>query len=167
MTMVVCLNDMEIRRYNNDDLSEIISLFKKTVHLVNIRDYTQEQVDVWAPDSIDMEEWDNTLSRHHTFVAVKDSIIVGFGDIDYSGFLDRLYVHHKYQRQGVGTKICDKLECTSEPGLTIRTHASISARPFFFFFWYKVVKVQSVERNGIFLKNYIMELCNSGKSSLS
>ena len=157
---------MEIRRYAKGDLEKIIMLFHNTVHKVNIRDYTQEQVNVWAPDFIDMYEWDKTLSEHHTFVAVMNSIIIGFGDIDDSGYLDRLYVHHDYLRQGVATLICTKLESMIDADLTIMTHASITAKPFFEKRGYEVVKEQIVERGGIFLKNYIMELPSTGKASL-
>lgn len=149
---------MEIRRYNAGDLMEIINLFRATVHLINIADYTPEQVDAWAPEFIDMEKWDKSLSEHHTFVAVSGDVIIGFGDIDDSGYLDRLYIHHEYLRQGVATEICNKLESIAGPGKTIRTHASITAKPFFEKRGYRVVKQQSVERNGIYLTNYIMEL---------
>lgn len=37
-------------------------------------------------------------------------LIIGFGDIDETGYLDRLYVHKDYQKQGVGAAICDELE---------------------------------------------------------
>lgn len=157
---------MEIRRYEKGDLEKIIRLFRDTVHKVNIKDYIQEQVDVWAPDSIDMDEWDKTLSEHHTFMAVNEDVIIGFGDIDISGYLDRLYVHHDYLRQGVATLICDKLESTIDSDLTITTHASITAKPFFEKRGYRVVKKQLVERKGVFLKNYIMELPCPGKASL-
>lgn len=167
MTTVASLTiDMEIRRYNRADLAEIIRLFHDTVHKVNIKDYTQEQVEVWAPESVDMEKWGKSLSEHHTFVVVKDSKFIGFGDIDDSGYLDRLYVHHDYQRQGVATVLCDELESAVDRSATIRTHASITAKPFFEKRGYKVVKEQLVERNGIFLKNYIMELRNPGRVSL-
>ena len=63
-------------------MEKIIRLFRDTVHKVNIKDYTQKQVDVWAPDSIDMDEWDKTLFEHYTFVVVKDDVIIGFGDIE-------------------------------------------------------------------------------------
>lgn len=158
---------MEVREYNKYDLMEMISLFQKTVHLVNIRDYTQEQIDVWAPDFIDNEKWAKELSEHHTFVAVHDSIIVGFGDIDGGGYLDRLYVHHEYQRQGVASMLCDRLESMVAPGVPVRTDASITARPFFENRGYKVVKEQFVERNGVFLKNYNMELSNMEKPILN
>lgn len=157
---------MEIRPYNADDLVEIINLFRATIHLINIKDYTQEQVDAWAPDFIDKEKWNKTLSEHYTFVAVKDDAIIGFGDIDDSGYMDRLYVHHDYLRQGVATLICDKLESMIDSDRTIVTHASITARPFFEKRGYKVVKEQLVKRKGVFLKNYIMELPGSGKVSL-
>lgn len=155
--------DMEIRNYKRDDLAEIISLFRDTVHKVNTKDYTQVQVDVWAPDSIDMDEWDKALSEHYTFVAVNDDVIIGFGDIDVSGYLDRLYVHHDYVRQGVATLICAKLESMIDSDKTIVTHASITAKPFFEKRGYRVVKEQLVKRNGVFLKNYIMELHRPGK----
>lgn len=157
---------MDIRRYEKSDLENIIRLFRDTVHKVNIRDYTQEQVDVWAPDSIDMDEWDKTLSEHHTFVAVMDDVIIGFGDIDVSGYLDRLYVHHDYLRQGVATLICAKLESMIDSDLTILTHASITAKPFFEKRGYRVVKEQLVKRDGVFLTNYIMELPCSGKANM-
>lgn len=165
-TVASLIIDMEIRRYNRTDLAEIIKLFHDTVHNVNIKDYTQEQADAWAPETIDTEKWHMTLSEHHTFVAVKDSIIIGFGDIDDSGYLDRLYVHSDYQRQGVATLLCNTLESAVETGIIIRTHASITAKPFFEKRGYRVVKHQLVERNGVFLKNCTMELRCSGKASL-
>lgn len=42
-----------IREYEEKDLSSIIKLFYDTVHFINIKDYTQEQVNVWAPENID------------------------------------------------------------------------------------------------------------------
>lgn len=141
-------------------------IFQNTVHKVNIKDYTQEQVDAWAPDFIDKEKWNKTLSEHYTFVAVKNDAIIGFGDIDDSGYLDRLYVHHDYLRQGVATLICNKLESMVDSDLTIITHASITAKPFFEKRGYRIVKEQLVERKGVFLKNYIMELPAPGKASL-
>ncbi len=48
----------------------------------------------------------------------------------------------------------------------IVTHASITAMPFFEKRGYRIEKEQLVERNGVFLKNYIMELPGPGKASL-
>ena len=106
--------------------------------------------------NIDLAEWNNSLSEHYTVVAVENTVIVGFGDIDKAGYLDRLYVHKDYQRQGIATAICDELEKTVTTNRIV-THSSITAKPFFIQRDYKVVKEQKVVRNGISLTNYIME----------
>ena len=102
-----------------------------------------------------MEMWNQSFQEHFTIVAVDNNLIVGFGDIDKTGYLDRLYIHSDYQRQGIAAAICDQLE-QAVPG-TIVTHASITARPFFEKRGYIIVKKQEVERQGIFLTNYVME----------
>ena len=117
------------------------------------------QLDAWASGQVDLEKWDQSFQEHFSIVAVENDIIVGFGDIDKTGYLDRLYVHKNYQGKGIATAICDQLE--SKVKENIITHASITAKPFFEKRGYKVVKEQQVERNGIFLKNYIMEKENS------
>ena len=79
-----------------------------------------------------------------------------FSDIDKTGYLDRLYVHKDYQHQGIATAICDKLESIFDVE-KITTYASITAKPFFEKRGYKVIKKQTVERNGVLLQNYVME----------
>ena len=83
------------------------------------------------------------------------SRIVGFGDIDKTGYLDRLFVHADYQGKGIATGICNQLEQTIQGNIT--THSSITAKPFFEKRGYRVIKEQQVERQGIFLANFIME----------
>lgn len=146
---------MVIRKYRSSDCKEIIELFYNTVHTVNAKDYTKEQLDVWATGKVELEKWDKSFQEHFTVVAVDEEIIVGFGDIDKTGYLDRLYVHHDYQKKGVATAICNELEKVVQSNIT--TYASITAKPFFEKRGYKVVKEHQVERQGIFLTNFCME----------
>ena len=147
---------MIIREYKPTDCEDLVKLFYHTVHTINAKDYSQEQLKVWATDKIDLEVWNKSLSEHFTVVAVENNIIVGFGDIDNSSYLDRLYVHKDYQRRGVATIICDKLEQAVKVNKII-THASITAKPFFEQRGFKVVKEHQVVRNRIALTNYVME----------
>lgn len=147
---------MLIRKYKKSDCKYLTELFYDTVHSINAKDYTKEQLDVWATKSINLEEWDQSLSAHFTVVAVDGDVIVGFGDITQNGYLDRLYVHKAYQNRGVATAICDELEKRFNVS-SISTHASITAKPFFEKRGYQVVKKQEIERQGILLKNYVME----------
>ncbi len=105
-------------------------------------------------DNINLEKWNELFQEHFSIVAVDDEIIVGFGDIDETGYLDRLYVHVDYQGKGIATSICNQLEQAVKGDIT--THASITAKPFFEKRGYKIVKEQQVERQGIFLTNYVM-----------
>ena len=105
---------------------------------------------------MDIEEWNRSLSEHFSLVAIKDGIITGFGDIDRTGYLDRLFVHKDYQNQGIATAICDKLEHAFGVGKII-TYASITAKPFFLHRGYNIIKEQQVIRANISLTNYIME----------
>lgn len=146
--------EVNIRQYQQSDCKELTELFYNTVHTVNAKDYTKEQLDVWATGQVDLEKWDLSLQEHYSIVAVENNVIVGFGDIDKTGYLDRLFVHADYQGKGIATAICDQLEQFVEKNIT--THASITARTFFEKRGYKVVKEQQVERQGIFLTNYVM-----------
>lgn len=146
---------MRIRAYRSEDCAALATLFYNTVHTVNARDYTQTQLDVWATGQVDLAAWDRSFLAHNTFVAELDGVIAGFGDIDETGYLDRLYVHKDYQRQGIAAALCDAMEKTV-PGRIV-THASITARPFFEGRGYTVVRAQQVERQGVLLTNYVME----------
>lgn len=148
---------MILRKYIPADCESLARLFYQTVHSVNTKDYTEEQRNAWADGCLDLEEWNRSFSQHHTIVALEDEIIVGFGDIDRTGYLDRLYVHKDYQTQGIATAICNDLE-QAFPVERITTHASITAKPFFEHRGYRIVKEQQVIRRGIALTNYVMML---------
>lgn len=147
---------MIIREYTPSDCPELAELFYDTVHTVNAQDYTKEQLAVWATGNVDTRQWNDSFLRHYTVVAEENKKIVGFGDMDKTGYLDRLYVHKDYQRQGIATAICDTLEavCMAD---NITVQASITAKPFFEKRGYEVVREQKVERKGVFLTNYLME----------
>lgn len=146
---------MVVREYQPLDGKELRELFYHTVHTVNAKDYTKEQLDVWAQRQADLEQWNQSFQEHYSIVAVEGDVIAGFGDIDKTGYLDRLFVHADFLRKGIGTAICDRLEQKIKG--KILTHASITARPFFEERGYRVIKEQKVERSGVFLTNFVME----------
>ena len=76
---------MNIRQYQKSDCKELKELFYNTVHTVNAKDYTKEQLNVWATGQVDLEKWNLSLQEHYSIVAVENNVIVGFGDIDKTG----------------------------------------------------------------------------------
>lgn len=147
---------MFLRNYVLSDIEDVVKLFCDTVRSVNASDYTRKQIAAWAPLDIDVREWQASFSGRYALVAVENGVLVGFGDIDETGYLDRLYVHKDHQREGIATALCEKLE-RAVTGRRIRVHASITARPFFEKRGYRVLKEQKVKRHGVFLTNFIME----------
>lgn len=145
---------MVIREYISSDCERLADLFFQTVHTVNAKDYTKEQLDVWATGNVDLSVWNNSFLEHYTLVAAENDVIVGFGDIDNTGYLDRLFVHKDYQGQGIATALCDRLEVGFDK---VTTQASITAKPFFMNRGYRLIMEQQVVRNGISLTNYVME----------
>lgn len=152
---------MEIRRFHMSDTSELVSLFYDTVHSVNKKDYSQEQLDAWAPKEeamLRLDAWKHSLSSHITYVALINEKIVGFSDMTSSGHLDRLFVHKDFQRMGVASALVNILESEAIGlGLVeIDTEASITAKPFFEQRGYQMIESQTVERKGVKLVNYQM-----------
>ena len=147
---------MQLREYIPSDCAQLAELFYQTVHSVNAKDYTQEQLDAWASGEVDLQAWDASFRAHRTIVATENGEIIGFGDMDETGYLDRLYVHKDYQGQGIASAICNELERLAA-GKTFTTHASITAKPFFLHRGYRVVRKQKVIRRGVALTNLVME----------
>ena len=142
---------MILRAYRGSDLPAILSLFRDTVHTVCARDYTRPQLDAWAPAEPDAAAWDASLRAHRTLVAAENGSLLAVAALGSDRYLDRLYVHRDWQGRGVASALCAAL-----PGAR-RTHASITARPFFERRGWRVVKEQRVERRGVALTNFVME----------
>lgn len=54
---------MLIREYQPSDGKEITELFYNTVHTVNAKDYTKEQLDVWANRTSGFRKMEPVASR--------------------------------------------------------------------------------------------------------
>lgn len=150
---------MELRMYRKEDLEEVVQLFYETIRNVNRKDYSKEQVEVWSNRCDHLKENGAFFKRLYTIVATEGKQIIGYGNIDKTGYLDHLYVHKDFQSQGVATAICDELERYAKEmqAAKICVHASVTAKPFFVKRGYTVEQEQQVELDGVKLTNYKME----------
>ncbi|BCZ97761.1 GNAT family N-acetyltransferase [Legionella pneumophila serogroup 1] len=149
-----------IRAYKLGDEAEIYQLFYDTVHHINCKDYTEEQLDTWAPRNPDLSSWANSLSKNHSFVAIhaESNRIIGFADLEENGCLNRGYVHKDYQGQGIGKSLLLARENRArELGIKqLFSEVSITAKPFFEKCGYVTIKEQTKVLNGISFINYYM-----------
>lgn len=153
------MNKIIIRSFNQNDIINVINLFNETVHAINSRDYSQEQLDIWAPHNPNIELWISKLKKNNTFVAQFGNKIIGFADISQDGLLDHLYVHKDWQGKGVGKLLVQAIENKArELNLkTIVTDASITAKSFFEKMGFMIIKEQEVTLKGVKFINYLME----------
>lgn len=52
---------MELREYRQSDCKELVKLFYNTVRIVNAKDYTEEQLNVWATGK--MSRWSDRFGQ--------------------------------------------------------------------------------------------------------
>jgi len=151
---------ISVRALKEEDVKKCIELFHDTVHTINSKDYTLEQVDVWAPNYIDHNStrWQSLLTNF-SFVAEMNNKLVGFIDMTNSGYLDRLFVHKDFQGKGIATALLHQLEKRAKvKGISeISTEASITAKHFFEAKGFKVCEEQRKLFNGVTFINYLMK----------
>jgi len=148
-----------VRNYKESDAEALWNIHYHTIRNINTRDYSQEQVEAWAPDSFDKQIWKNRLKSLSPFIAENNGEIVGYTDLQVNGLIDHFFCHHKYQGKGVGrTLMTHVLSLGKERNVKrLYSEVSITARPFYEHFGFSVAKEQVMEVRGQKLKNFVME----------
>lgn len=148
------------RKYTPEDARALADIYYHTIHNVNTKDYSEDQVNAWAPlSSLNLDGWMKKWSRIVPIVAVQGDTIVGFTEFESNGYIDCFYVHHEYQGAGIGTALMNAIEQEAVDKKLDRIYAevSITAKPFFLRKGFTVVKEQTVTIRGCELTNYVME----------
>lgn len=150
---------MLVRTHRNGDIPDISRLYYDTIHFVNCNDYTREQIDAWAPTVPEVSFWKNRFKKYDVYVAEEANRVVGFAELDAHGHVDCFFVHHQWQRRGVGSRLMERLVSRAERKQIKRLYAevSITARPFFSKRGFAVVKDKLVARRGVVLAQFSME----------
>ncbi|MEZ8697177.1 GNAT family N-acetyltransferase [Vibrio lentus] len=150
---------VRIRNYQPNDNKALWEIYFHTVRNINVRDYSQEQVEAWAPSDFDSELWQKCLHRIQPFVAELDGRVVGYTDLQPNGLIDHFFCHHEYQGRGVGRALMEHVfQIGSVRGVSrYFSEVSITARPFYEHLGFTVVNEQEVEMRGVKLTNYVME----------
>jgi putative acetyltransferase len=148
-----------IRQATSNDLGEVAQLFRETIEVVNAKDYSPEQINVWKIGASKKERWLNKFSEQYFLVAEIDNKLAGFGSITHDGYLDFMYVSKNHQSIGIATEIYNELEKFAQANQLdkISSDVSITAKPFFEKKGFEMIREQQVDINGIKLTNYKMQ----------
>ncbi len=149
------------RPYQASDAEALASIYYNTIHHINSRDYSIEQINAWAPASSleKLDGWKLKWEKLIPIVALSENIVVGFAELESNGHIDCFYVHHEFQNQGVGSALMNAIEtkATQNNSPLLYAVVSITAKPFFERRGFLVVKKQRVTIRGAELTNFVME----------
>lgn len=153
-------NRISIRDYHLEDTRALAEIYFNTIHIINIKDYTQKQVDVWAPtSSLEEEGWKKKFLRTSPIIATVNDKIVGFAEFELDGHIDCFYCHHEWIGKGVGFALMSEIfrRANNSHIDRIFSEVSITAKPFFEKQGFIEVSKQTILRKGVELINYKME----------
>ena len=147
-----------LRVFQTGDEPALHAVFASAIHETARRDYSQLQVDTWAPRDYDHAAWAARMQGIAPFVALVDGRIVAYADLQASGYIDHFYVAAEAGRQGVGAALMRRILARAEE-LTLReltSHVSITAQPFFAAFGFEVVEHRIFDVRGVQMRNASM-----------
>ncbi|HEY3251276.1 MAG TPA: GNAT family N-acetyltransferase [Ignavibacteria bacterium] len=149
---------MKIRRANISDVDEIRQLFYDTVTTINKKDYNQKQIEIWASGTLNAEGWSNKINEQYFFVAELQGKIIGFSSITDQGFIDYMYVHKDFQRQGIASGLLNVMEQAADKfNITeIWAEVSFTARPFFKSKGFDITKIYTKKAADVEFEDCIM-----------
>ena len=149
---------MKVRRYRQGEERALWLLLYETVHKVNSKDYSQSQIEAWAPSNWNLSEWENRLNKTNPFVVEENGRAIGFAELEEDGHIDCFYCAHDRQGMGVGSLLLEAIELEASKRGTNRLFAevSITAKGFFEKNGFSVEKEQVVALRGERFINYMM-----------
>jgi putative acetyltransferase len=151
---------MEIRIFQHGDHFAIAEIFTRAIHKTASAFYSPEQCLAWSDPAPNPDHWQKRCALKQPFVAVSESRIAGFLELDPDGHIDCLYVSPDFQRQGVATRLARHAIATcSARGLPrLYVEASLCAKPLFEKLGFVVVAENLASIRGQELRNFRMEL---------
>ncbi len=150
---------MEIRHYKIDETRQIADLYHDTVHEIAKEKYSPQQLEAWAPTPPDYQYWTNRLATKNPYVCLVDKKVVGFMELEESGYINCAYTHKDFQRRGIANALYATIEEEAKRLNLQRLYvdASLIAITFFEKHGFNQVRVNQVERAGLTLTNVSME----------
>lgn len=147
-----------IRLAKPNDLKEIQRIFVDTISTICKDDYSPEQIDAWISSVKNTQKWIDKLDSQYFLIAELDTKIVGYASLEGNNYLDFLYVHKDYQRQGIGDELYLEIEkeAVNRYASVIRSDVSRTARPFFEKMGFATLEHHIKTMQGVEIINYKM-----------
>ena len=93
----------------------------------------QKAISTICSEKFDVSEWDQSMRRRRSYVALVEDQIAGFSDVSESGYIDMMYVSPGFARKRVADELIAFLEkqARSYSVQQLTADVSTTARPLF------------------------------------
>ena len=150
-----------IRPYRHGDAPALSQLFYRSVRQAALGDYTQAQVEAWAPQPPDPTRFATKAADGRLFLVAVNAQDepIAFGDLEADGHIDYLYCDPDFVGKGIASALYNRLETHARGQRMPRlyTEASELARRLFERKGFAVITRRDLIINGVELHNYAME----------
>lgn len=149
---------ISIRLAELSDLTKMQEMFVDTIITICKEDYTPEQIKVWTSSIENTQRWTDKLTSQYFLIAELDNKIVGYSSLENNDYLDFLYVHKDYQRQGIANKLYSEIEkeAINRKATILNSDVSETARRFFEKKGFKTIALQTNIIKDVEIINYKM-----------
>ncbi len=150
-----------IRPYRLEDADAISEVYLRSVEQIGPKDYTPEQVKVWASLRPSAERMHERASDGRTTLvaAAPDGAVLGFIDLESDGHIDLLYCAPEAAGKGVAGKLYEAVEALARArGMKrLYSEASEAARRFFLKRGFVELNRRQLSIDGIAIHNFAVE----------
>lgn len=152
------MNSLQIRPYRHGDAVALWTVFFTAIHQTAAADYSLEQLNAWAPATPDMAKWEKRIRGIQPFVAEWNGEVAGYADLQLSGLIDHFFVSPTAGRRGVGSALMAEIHRSAQQRKlsVLFSEVSLTARPFFEKWGFRVETEQTVWIGTVALENFRM-----------
>lgn len=146
---------IHIRSFNHKDSPLLWRLFFDAVHRTAAKDYSQEQLNAWAPYQNDLALWSEKMRQINPFIIECDQTIVGYADLQADGLIDHFFIAAAANRKGFGSLLMNHIIKTAQRRNIsyLYAYVSLTAQPFFSRFGFQIELRQQVKLRNVLLTN--------------
>ena len=150
---------MIIRDFRVGDEMALQAVFFSAVRQTANRDYSPEQIEAWAPEAFDRDEWTQRMRGIRPFVVEDTGEIVAYADVQPDGYIDHFFVSGSRARQGIGSMLMQRIHEAARAQAVgeLTSNVSRTAQPLFERFGFVVVEYRSPVTRGVVVPNAFMK----------
>lgn len=149
---------MHIRMFRKGDEMALHAVFLSAIHITAAADYTTEQINAWAPRSLDRDIWIKRMQGIRPFIVEHDGEPLAYADLQDDGYIDHFFVSGNHGRRGLGRMLMEHIhqDARSRGIGTLTSDVSRTAQPFFMHFGFSIVEQRAPVWRGVAVPNAFM-----------